>query len=323
MNLPPISMAENNIRLSFIVPFYNVEQYIEECIRSIYNQDIAEEEYEVICIDDCSPDNSRSIVEKLQQEYSTLKLYTCPENLKQGGARNIGIENAKGKYIWFVDSDDAIEPKCLKKLLETAEQDELEILDFDFKTDNKQGFRKGDIGYEMGPCTGEEYVFDPRVKWDWKCCSVWGEIIKKDLITNNNLCFAEHVQYEDCDFAILLYYHAQKVKHIPNKVYYYRNVDNSTTHNQISYSQIEYRIALIERYNSILTTTKPSIKWSNGITTLIQDICNEILDILPLLTHEYKKMYYKKDCKRLCETKNYISIKKYLRLRYSIAYRLL
>ena len=56
------------LRLSFIVPFYNVEPYIEECIRSLYNQNIPQEEYEVICVDDCSPDGSRAIVERLQKE---------------------------------------------------------------------------------------------------------------------------------------------------------------------------------------------------------------------------------------------------------------
>ena len=76
------------IRLSIIVPFYNVEAYIEQCIRSLYNQDIPIEEYEVICVDDCSQDGSRTIVEHLQKEYPTLHLLTTPQNLRQGGARN-------------------------------------------------------------------------------------------------------------------------------------------------------------------------------------------------------------------------------------------
>ena len=62
------------IRLSVIVPFYNVEKYIEQCIRSLYDQDIPKEEYEVICVDDCSPDGSRAIVERLQKEYPNLQL---------------------------------------------------------------------------------------------------------------------------------------------------------------------------------------------------------------------------------------------------------
>ena len=105
------------LRLSFIVPFYNVEPYIEECIRSLYNQDIPWAEYEVICVDDCSPDGSRAIVERLQKAYPTLRLLKTPENLRQGGARNMGLDVAQGKYIWFVDSDDYIMPNCLKYML--------------------------------------------------------------------------------------------------------------------------------------------------------------------------------------------------------------
>ena len=111
------------LRLSFIVPFYNVEPYIEECIRSLYNQDIPQEEYEVICVDDCSPDGSRAIVERLQKEYPTLKLLIHTENKRQGGARNTGMKVAQGIYIWFMDSDDYIKPNCLKDLLERAERE--------------------------------------------------------------------------------------------------------------------------------------------------------------------------------------------------------
>ena len=87
------------IRLSFIVPVYGVEKYIEECIRSLYNQDIPQSEYEVICVDDCSPDGSRAIVERLQTEYPTLHLICHAENKRQGGARNTGLREAKGQYI--------------------------------------------------------------------------------------------------------------------------------------------------------------------------------------------------------------------------------
>ena len=141
------------LRFSFIVPFYNVELYIEECIRSLYNQDIPWDEYEVICIDDCSPDGSRKIVEKLQTEYPTLKLLTTPENLRQGGARNMGLDIARGKYIWFVDSDDYIKPNCLKRLLKQAEAEDLDILDFDFDSDfSKQAFIKNEKSFDSGIC---------------------------------------------------------------------------------------------------------------------------------------------------------------------------
>ena len=143
------------IKLSFIVPFYNVEPYIEECIRSLYDQDIPMEEYEVILIDDCSPDGSRAVVERIQQEYPTLRLLTTPENIRQGGARNLGLKYAQGKYIWFVDSDDTIEHNCLSRLLNTAERYDLDMLVFYFNNP-----KKGDRMIQYGVCSGSELVFD-------------------------------------------------------------------------------------------------------------------------------------------------------------------
>jgi len=112
----------NMISLSFIVPFYNVEKYIGACLDSLYAQDISEEEYEVICVDDCSPDKSRDIVLKFQRKHDNLKLITHEENKCLGGARNTGINVAKGKYLWFVDSDDMIRPNCLKTLISLCEK---------------------------------------------------------------------------------------------------------------------------------------------------------------------------------------------------------
>ena len=166
-----------SLRLSFIVPFYNVELYIEECIRSLYAQDIPWEEYEVICVDDCSPDGSRTIVERLQKEYPTLKLLTTPENLRQGGARNMALDVARGKYIWFIDSDDYIAENCLGTMLNQAEEENLDILDFDFDCDaNKQAFRKNDRSYDYGPSSGEDYVFCANYggRWSWRCVCVGG-----------------------------------------------------------------------------------------------------------------------------------------------------
>ena len=129
------------IKLSIIVPIYNVEKYIEECIRSLYSQDIPLEEYEVICVDDCSPDQSASIVERLQKEYPTLKLIRHKRNKKLGGARNTGIKVADGKYIMFVDSDDMLKPDCLKQLInemETGHDDFIHFNDPGFQIGNKQ-----------------------------------------------------------------------------------------------------------------------------------------------------------------------------------------
>lgn len=223
------------IRLSFIVPFYNVEPYIEECIRSLYAQDIPQEEYEVICVDDCSPDGSRAIVERLQKEYPTLKLLIHTENKRQGGARNTGMKVAQGKYIWFVDSDDYIKPNCLKLLLQQAECEDLDILKFYYKQYPKHKFNQWKCTSSV--VSGTELIFDIDTgeKAIVKCCTVWSQLIKKDLIVMNKIKFAENVQYEDDDYAYQLYAYAKRVRLISEEAYINRQTPNSTTRRKNDY----------------------------------------------------------------------------------------
>lgn len=84
------------VHVSFIVPFYGVEKFIGRCLDSIYSQPVSENEYEVICIDDCSPDLSRDIVKQFQQQHTNLSLIINEENLRLGGGRNVGILMQKG-----------------------------------------------------------------------------------------------------------------------------------------------------------------------------------------------------------------------------------
>lgn len=217
------------LRLSFIVPFYNVEPYIEECIRSLYNQDIPWDDYEVICIDDCSPDGSRAIVERLQQEYSTLKLLRTPENLRQGGARNLGLKHARGKYVWFVDSDDFIEPNVLDFLLSQTENEDIDIIRFYHRTIGTDSWQQNMIAF--GPCTGNEFVFDAPLqeKPDHRCCSVCVCILKRTLLLNNKIYFVEKTQFEDDDYAYQFYSSAKSLKLVARIAYVARRRPNSTT----------------------------------------------------------------------------------------------
>ena len=215
------------IRLSFIVPFYNTEPYIEECIRSLYNQDIPKEEYEVICVDDCSPDSSRAIVERLQKEYPTLKLLIHTENKRQGGARNTGLKEAKGEYVWFVDADDYIKPNYLKDLLKLAEKNNLDVLKFYFDSENK----KEDMLASKGVVSGSSLIFDvqtniPLLK---RCCSAVQQIIKREFLLGNNITFAEKVQYEDDDYAYQLYAYAERARLVAVVPYVVRHTPHSTT----------------------------------------------------------------------------------------------
>lgn len=112
--------------LSVIVPIYNVEEYVERCINSLLNQDLSREVYEIICVNDGSPDGSRERVIKLQKEYRNIILID-QENQGVSVARNKGAEAATGKYILFVDPDDYIVENSLNNILAEAVRNEAEM----------------------------------------------------------------------------------------------------------------------------------------------------------------------------------------------------
>lgn len=102
--------------LSFIVPCYNVEPYVEKCIESLENQDIPKGEYEILAYNDESKDNTLQVLEKLAKKYQNVKV-ASHKNKGLSGTRNRGIREAQGDFIWFIDSDDWISENCLGKIL--------------------------------------------------------------------------------------------------------------------------------------------------------------------------------------------------------------
>jgi len=113
-------------RLSILVPMYNVEHYVERCLRSLEDQDIPGDEYEIICINDGSPDDSRGVVERLQGEFDNILLID-QENQGVSSARNNAMDMASGKYLFMVDPDDYLRPNVLKERLEIMDRNDLEV----------------------------------------------------------------------------------------------------------------------------------------------------------------------------------------------------
>ncbi len=190
----------NKLKISFILPCYNVEKYIADCLDSLYNQDIPEEEYEVICVNDCSPDNLRDIVIKYQQIHPNLILIDHEVNKRQGGARNTGLNVAKGEYIWFVDPDDYIKPNVIKHLFDLCKKNNLDILQFNYDRvsfsgefqNKKEIVKKSSVlnGIEFTKTLGNDFLNQYDL-------SVWSRIIKTVFLRNNDIQFIENTIFED------------------------------------------------------------------------------------------------------------------------------
>lgn len=126
------------MKLSIIIPAYNVEQYLERCITSCEHQDIPQEEYEVIIVDDGSKDNTLAVARRLAQEYHNLVVFS-QENGGSSKARNAGLKEAKGNYIWFVDADDYIYENCIGRVLSICEENDLDICHFSLSKMKQDG----------------------------------------------------------------------------------------------------------------------------------------------------------------------------------------
>ena len=115
-------------KLSFIVPVYNMEEYVGRCLNSLLNQDIPFTEYEIIVVNDGSTDSSLKILHEYAEKHANIRIVT-QENKGLSAARNIGLREATGEYIWHIDSDDWIVENCASRLLELCKRDDLDMLE--------------------------------------------------------------------------------------------------------------------------------------------------------------------------------------------------
>ena len=132
------------MKLSIVVPVYNMAggNKLRFCLDSLVNQTIAD--YEIIAVDDASTDNSLAILQEYESNYPwKFKVIQSYENVKQGGARNKGIEAARGTWIGFVDSDDWIAPDMYEKLIGKAEQTGADVVGCDYCMTNAQSMKVG------------------------------------------------------------------------------------------------------------------------------------------------------------------------------------
>lgn len=219
------------LRLSIIIPFYNVEQYIAQCLDSVYDQDIPEEEYEVVCVNDASPDCSKEIVLEYQKKHSNLILVEHEVNKKLGAARNTGRKIARGKYIWNVDSDDMIAPNVLGVLLEQCEKNDLDILCFaynEYLPDGRIVVREN-AKKSIGVTTGLNLIHQYGCSYLGEFCPVWRSLYRKAFLDDNDIYSPEINMGEDVPYSFKSLFLAKKVLLFDDVCYVYRLNNNSLT----------------------------------------------------------------------------------------------
>ena len=218
-------------RLSVILPCYNVERYISRCLDSLFDQDIPYDEYEVICVDDCSNDNLIDKVRSYQERYSNIVFIQHAVNQTAGGARNTGINAASGDYLWFVDPDDNVPSNVLNGFLSSAEAQDADIFQFNHQTFDKNGLllNTGAIPSISVVYSGEEYIssqFNGKLAEN---CMMVHAFYKRKFLLNNKIEFPCIRASQDVVFAWKSMLLARRVFSTEKVGYFIHKRDNSTT----------------------------------------------------------------------------------------------
>ena len=217
---------QSNPLVSVIVPVYNVEQYIDECLNSILQQTY--ENIEIIVVEDCSTDNSLKTLAKHLND-PRVKLIQHKKNSGLSAARNTGIDAAKGGYVMFVDSDDYIHKNLIQLCLDNIYKTESDLIVFDFQSfydGEKNSNSNSNSNISSSDYKSKLFNQSEYLKYHH---FAWLKFLKADIFKKNILRFSEGYYYEDWPFHWELAFNNYRVLHLSAPLYYYRLRSGSIT----------------------------------------------------------------------------------------------
>lgn len=235
---------ENKIRVSVIIPVYNVEKYVTDCLNSIIGQTL--KEIEIICVNDCSTDGSLNILKEYEKKDTRVVILENSCNQGLSATRNNGLSRAKGKYVYFLDSDDMLASNALEELYAEAEKKYADVIYFDcqpvFENERlKETFHNYRLTRtEKYPdvYTGRDLFVSFRRNWDW-VSNVARLFIKKSLIDEEELVFYPGILHEDEIFTFLVMMKSERSLYMEKDYYIRRFREESITTVQKSKKNIE------------------------------------------------------------------------------------
>ncbi len=284
--------------LSIVIPVYNASRYITKCLDSIWSQNLPVDDYEVICVDDGSRDDSLVVLNEIAKGHPNLRILQNPENLRAGGARNNGVRNARGEYILFIDSDDYFHEGSVLWAFEYQKSHRLDILMMDSsreelgKRSNElvHNFKNLDVMYGREFMLKNSFPFAP-----------WKYVFRKDLMIENNVWFEEKVNCEDVDWTHKLAFYAQKMQYVPKLLTHYILLPYSETGGEYkNITTIKNRLFCASRVLSLknLYNTRDEFSHLDGVanstyTVGLKNMCGSYAS--PSIKYEIIKRYVSAD----------------------------
>ena len=285
--------------VSVVIPLFNAEKYVGECLDSLLAQTF--QNFEVIVVDDCSTDNSVAVVQSYAEKFGgRLKLAHMKKNTGSAGfPRNKGIELSRGEYLFFMDADDLVTPTALEELYTQAKKFDADVVHcekfFQVSDEILNDTERKKFLKPWNYLTGENFLvteplvwennFEERIKFFGQrklIWNVWNQLIRRDFITDNEIKFCNIVA-EDMIFTICELCSAKKYVLLPNVIYYYRQSEGSVMRGKKDLSKLLRRqvkalreaVRYIEKFLSEreFFSRRPDLKY-----ILFDTFANEILN---------------------------------------------
>lgn len=260
------------IKVSIVIPVYNVEKYLEECLESAVKQKF--DSFEIIAVNDGSTDNSLNILESYAKKYEFFKIIN-QVNKGLSGARNTGLKNAKGMYVYFLDSDDFIDLNTIKYSYNEAINADLDILCFDAESFIDKEFidvkiqQNYDRKHKLSKVVKSGCDFlEETLNENVYRAPIWLNFYKKSFLDENKLLFAEGYLHEDEIFTIDAYILARKMKYVDKKFFHRRVRENSITTTGITEKHILGKLRAAE--NVIRYLNSEQIDINNHLRYLLE-----------------------------------------------------
>lgn len=247
------------VKVSIIVPVYNVEEYILRCVSSLVNQTL--EEIEIIIINDGTKDNS---IKLIKENFSDSRLIIIEqENMGLAEARNTGLKNAIGEYILFVDSDDFIDKNMCKVLYDNANNGDIIFSNYysDYGTKKEEMNFSIKVNKYFGINLEKNIKYDGKYVYERSLAAVWDKLYKKSFLLKNNLFFTPKIVHEDLNFSLKAFLLTDNIYYYNESFYHYWQSNNNSIMNSMKKErEKESYQKIIDDLNEFLKTINDKFK---------------------------------------------------------------
>ena len=284
------------MKLSIVIPAYNVEQYIGNCLDSIFNQQIERDMLEVIVVNDGSKDRTEDIIKKFAAQHPNL-FYIYQENQGQSVARNTGLHKATGDLVWYVDSDDATTENSIKTIFSyftkypNADFLTFDRIHYDLSNGSKKYYKSW--GGRKAPKNIYEKQLDSKTANEvLLACVPWFHVFKREFLIKNNLYFTPNLLNEDDEIRMRIFFFAKEVRYIPFAHYIYsamRPGSITTVNHTFTMKSAESCIKAIEVWEKF---KKKNAQTKEEASYINKYICDKYKTLLLLATKDKNSELY-------------------------------